>query len=59
MLLDPTFPPTTHIIAWAEPTDDGPLYEAIVDGRFIRANSEAAFLEAVYGDNVVVLKRAA
>lgn len=59
MFLDPTFPPNTHLIAWAEPTDDGLLYEALVDGCLVRADSEHAFLEAVYGENVVVLRRAA
>ncbi len=57
--LDHLFPPTTRIVTWAEPTDDGLVFEAVVDGRVVRADEEHTFLAALYGDNVVPLQRAA
>ncbi len=58
-ILNHLFPPNTQVVCWAEPTDDGPLFEAVVGGCVVRANDEHAFLEAVYGENVVPMRRAA
>lgn len=36
-----------EVIRWAEPTEDGELYEVIHDGRVIRADTLALVLAAV------------
>lgn len=36
-----------EVIRWAEPTEDGELYEARVDGRMVRADSPTLLLAAV------------
>lgn len=36
-----------RIVTWAEPTDDGDIYEATVAGRLLRADSPHLLLRAV------------